>query len=318
MNLLQAEFPLTRKPFADLGRCLGISQEEVIRRIAELKTREFVRQISPVFDASTLCYQTTLVAMKVAKAELDKAVPLITAHPGISHGYEREHDFNLWFTLAFPATADIEAELKQLARAISAEVTFALPAIRRFKLSAYFAMEEDGNKTSEAVSNSLSEIHSRKLELSPMDRAVINELQQDLPLVPAPFTVMAEKLGMTEEQFLARSQSLQQRGIMRRFGAAVNHRKAGFIANAMTVWVAPPEKIEIAAQQLTSLRAVSHCYERKTNPLWRYNLFAMIHGHAKDECQKIAETVSQETGLRDYALLFSTREFKKTRVKYLV
>ncbi len=123
---------------------------------------------------------------------------------------------------------------------------------------------------------------------------------------------------MDEDYFLAQCQSLKQRGIMRRFGAAVNHRKAGFKANAMTCWVAPPEKVDAAGRKLASLKEVSHCYERKTNPLWRYNLFAMIHGHTEKACQEIASKVSEETGLTDYAMLFSTREFKKTRTKYLV
>jgi DNA-binding Lrp family transcriptional regulator len=105
---------------------------------------------------------------------------------------------------------------------------------------------------------------------------------------------------------------------MRRFGAAVNHRKAGFAANAMTCWAAPPEKVVAAGQKLASWREVSHCYERKTNPLWRYNLFAMIHAHTEEACREIAAKVSAQTGLTDYVMLFSTREFKKTRVKYLV
>ncbi len=86
----------------------------------------------------------------------------------------------------------------------------------------------------------------------------------------------------------------------------------------MTCWVVPAEKIEAVGRKLASQRWVSHCYERKTNPFWRYNLFAMIHGHTKEACQEIAGKVSAETGLTDCVMLFSTREFKKTRVKYLV
>lgn len=216
-----------------------------------------------------------------------------------------------------PPTADMETELERLTSPINAEAVFALPAIKLFKLGAYFDMGGDGQRTASTGAQS-DNIPSQKAELSLTDRLVINEIQQDLPLVPAPFTAVAERLGMSVEEFLAHCQSLLQRGIMRRFSVSVNHRKAGFKANAMACWVAPPEKVDALGRKLAALREVSHCYERKTNPLWRYNLFAMIHGHTKEVCQEIANKVSDETGLRDYVLLFSTKEFKKVRVKYLV
>ena len=142
--------------------------------------------------------------------------------------------------------------------------------------------------------------------------------QQDLSLIPEPFLAMAGRADMNAEQFLARCRSLQQRGIMRRFGASINHNRVGFKANAMTCWVAPPDAVDVAGRKLASLREVSHCYERKTNPLWQYNLFAMIHGHNKEACREIASKVSDEIGLNDCVMLFSTREFKKARIKYLV
>jgi DNA-binding Lrp family transcriptional regulator len=105
---------------------------------------------------------------------------------------------------------------------------------------------------------------------------------------------------------------------MRRFGAAINHKQVGFKANAMACWIVPSDMVDDIGRKLASLREVSHCYERKTNPLWSYNLFAMIHGHTREVCQEIASKISDETGIRGYILLFSTREFKKVRIKYQV
>ncbi len=317
LSLLQVEFPLAQKPYSELGLKLGIDRDEVINRIEQLKVKDVIRQISPVLDARRLGYQTTLVAMRVAKAQLDRAEQLIAGHPGVSHGYERDHHFNVWFTLAIPPTSDIETELKQLTPSIGAEAVFSLPAVKVFKIGAYFDMNGDGQSTISTVAQS-SSVLPQKVELSQTDRRIINELQQDLPLVPTPFAVLAARLGMDEEYFLAQCQSLLQRGIMRRFGAAVNHHKAGFKANAMTCWVASPDTVDVAGRELASLREVSHCYERKINSLWRYNLFAMIHSHTREACQEIASNVSREIGLTDYVLLFSTKEFKKTRIKYLV
>ena len=317
LSLLQTEFPLSREPYVALGLKLGIDRDEVILRIKQLRAKGIVRQISPVLDARRLGYQPTLVAMRVKDAELERAERLIIEHPGVSHGYERDHHFNLWFTLAIPAGADTESELEQLTVSIEPEAAFTLPAVKVFKIGAYFAMDGDGQAKVDTIAQPGKAL-SKEVKLSRIDKLIINELQQDLPLTYMPFYAMATRLGMDEDYFLTRCQSLKQRGIMRRFGAAVNHRKAGFKANAMTCWVAPQEKVDAAGMKLASLKQVSHCYERKTNPLWCYNLFAMIHDHTEDACHEIASKVSAEAGLTDYAMLFSTREFKKTRIKYLV
>jgi siroheme decarboxylase len=317
LGLLQVEFPLIKGPYRELGLKLGIGRDEVINRIKRLKAEGVIHQISPVLDARRLGYQMTLVAMRVARTQLDRAEQLIAGHPGVSHGYERDHHFNVWFTLAIPPMSDIETELKQLASPIDVEAVLALPAVKLFKIGAYFDMDGNGQVTA-GIPPRLDGVLPEKVELSQTDRLVINELQQDLPLVTMPFASMAERLGMDEQYFLTQCRSLLQRGIMRRFGAAINHNRAGFKANAMACWVVPAEKVEVAGQELASLREVSHCYERKTNILWPYNLFAMIHGQTREVCQNIVGNISRRMELKDFVLLFSTKEFKKTRTKYLV
>ncbi len=316
LGLLQARFPLMSKPYADLGRILGIPEDEVIRRIEQMKTKGLVRQISPVLDARSVGYKTTLVSMRVGETRLDRAARFLTKHPRVSHAYEREHHFNLWFTLSVLETADMDSELLRLADTIEAEAAFGLPTVNVFKLRTYFGSDEDDQP--EALAETPNGIVRQGGYLSPVDREVINELQQDLSLIPRPFTEMSARLRIDEEKFLAVCQSLLSRGIMRRFGASVNHRGVGFSANAMTCWAVPKEMIKVIAERLVLLRQVSHCYERKTNTLWNYNIFTMIHGRSREQCQRIADGVSVQTGLTDYVLLFSTREFKKTRVIYQV
>ncbi len=315
LGLLQAGFPLTAEPYSALGLDAGIPQSEVMRRIEQMKSKGLVRQISPVLDARRLGYKTTLVAMRVKEAQLDQAVTLLIEHPGISHAYERDHHFNLWLTLAVPETADIDSELRRLADMAGAEAAFALPAVKVFKLRTYFGSEDDQTKIPTGTLNNVTMQSDR---FSPTDRKVINELQQDLPLTDRPFAGMSARLGMDEEEFIKLCRSLLSRGIIRRYGASVNHRGVGFAANAMTCWAAPEEMVEVIAGKLVPLKQVSHCYERKTNPQWHHNLFAMIHGHTKEQCREIADKISAGAGLTDYVLLFSTREFKKTRVIYQV
>lgn len=316
LNLLQAEFPLVAEPYAGMGERLGCDGEEVIRRIRRLKAQGVIRQISPVLDARRLGYRSTLAAMGVPASRLETAARLIRQHPGVSHGYERDHRFNFWFTLAVPPETEIGAELERLTAPIGADAVFALPALKLFKIRAYFAMK-DGQPPADEEPAAGGELPQR-LELSPDDRLIINELQQELPLVSSPFAGMAQRLGMTVDSLLAGCRSLQQRGLMRRYGAAVNHRRAGFKANAMTCWAVPRQQVDAAGRELAALREVSHCYERATNALWPYNVFAMIHGHSQQDCRRVADDISRRTGLREYEMLFSTREFKKERIKYPV
>ena len=308
---------MTNEPYSALGQRLGIDGSEVIPRIKRLKEEGIIRQIGPILEARRLGYQSTLVAMTVEVSELDRAEQLISQHPGVSHGYERNHHFNLWFTLAVPPESDIMTELKLLTSSFKAKVVFTLPAVKVFKIGAYFNMDGGGLPMADTMTQSDS-VLLQEAELAQTDRLVINELQQDLPLVTMPFDTMAVRLGMNEEHFLMQCQSLLQRGIMRRFSASINHNRAGFKANAMVCWIVPPDSVDVAGRQLASLPEVSHCYERKTNPLWQYNLFAMVHSHTREICYEIVSEVSHRIGFINYILLFSTKEFKKTRIKYLV
>lgn len=316
VSLIQRNFPLAEEPFSILGEILGISGEQVISRIENLKEGGIVRLIGPVFDARKLGYQSTLVAMKVKEDRMDMAAGIIGKHPWISHAYQRNNDLNLWFTLAQSSDVDMQVELNRLKDSIGAEAVVSLPALKVFKIGAYFDMYEDKSLSDKGID------YSRRLStavvLSEAERELINTVERDTPLIKRPFDAKSGEIGLEVSQFLSQLGSLKERGIMRRFGAAINHNSAGFVANGMACWTVPPEIVDRAGQKLASISQVSHCYERKTSPLWPYNLFAMIHGHHRDVCQDIVNKISAEFNLKEHALLFSTREFKKIRVNYTV
>ena len=319
LDIVQAQFPLSREPFSALGRRLGVSSDEVIRRIERLKAEGIVRLIGPVFNAGRLGYQTTLVGMKVAAEQLDEAAQIISAHLRVSHCYERDHDFNFWFTLAMRTEEDIETELHKLDDRIKASATLNLPAMKVFKIRAYFNIG-GGDSPAPNAGVDDSSFLSKKVDLSSTDRAVVNELQQDLPLTTRPFDQMSARLSMSVDKFLSHCQGLIQRGVMRRFSASISHNMLGFVANAMGCWKVPADMVETAGRKMATVQEISHCYEREASPLWPYNLYAMMHAHTKEGCQSIADKLSSDTGLdkNAFVLLFSTKEVKKTRVRYPV
>jgi len=149
-----------------------------------------------------------------------------------------------------------------------------------------------------------------------LDKKIIGLIQGDLPLESRPFAVMAESLGIGEKEFVERVISLKKSGIIRRFGATLHHQEAGFSSNAMVAWIVPDDRIEEVGRAMADFSEVTHCYQRRPQKDWKYNLYTMIHGDDKDECTQIAKRISQETGIDEYILLFSETEFKKTSMEY--
>ncbi|MCG6881926.1 MAG: AsnC family transcriptional regulator [Deltaproteobacteria bacterium] len=149
-----------------------------------------------------------------------------------------------------------------------------------------------------------------------IDKKIISQIQRDLPVHPRPFALLAEKIGISEEVFVERVRRLKDKGVIRRFGATLRHQEAGFKANAMIAWKSPENAISEMGKKLARFKEVSHCYHRAPKGDWPYNLYAMVHGGSRDECREIARRMSSATGLTDYAVLFSEKEFKKTSMEY--
>ena len=152
--------------------------------------------------------------------------------------------------------------------------------------------------------------------LSDLEKSIIRELTGDLPVTSQPFAPIARQLGISQRRLLNILKRLKDEGYIRRFGATLRHRNSGFSANAMVVWRIPDEKIDELGRVMASFREVTHCYHRRPEGNWNYNLFTMIHGVGEEACQRLAEKISRATGIVDYQLLFSQRELKKTTMRY--
>ncbi|MFQ5976330.1 MAG: siroheme decarboxylase subunit beta [Candidatus Hydrothermarchaeales archaeon] len=153
--------------------------------------------------------------------------------------------------------------------------------------------------------------------LDKKDKLILRALQDDIPLVSRPFKAVGENLGIREDEVIAGVKNMLDKGIVRRFSASLRHRKLGIVSNPLCIWMVPGEKVEEVGQKMASFKEVTHCYERPIIPgRWDYNLFTMIHGYDKRDVEKVAEKISKAVGISDYALVFSTKEFKKTYKRY--
>jgi len=320
LNAVQWDFPLDPRPFAVIGERLGLSEEATRERVARVKALGVLRQLSAIFDTRALGYGSALVAAQIDPDRVDEAAAVISAHPGVSHNYKRNHRYNLWYTVAVPPGDSLEEHVEVLHRDSGALVTRRLPTLKLYKIGVKLDMT--GATAADAKAEVLEherperKEHMEAPELSDLEIATIRVVQEDLPLVERPFAAYAELIGTDEQTVLDLLASFKERKLMRRFAAVMNHRSAGFKANAMGVWAVPEDQLDEIGPQMAGFALVSHCYRRPTYDDWPYSVFTMVHGKNGTECEATIAAIAAETGVSEYALLWSVKEYKKTRVRY--
>jgi DNA-binding Lrp family transcriptional regulator len=315
LNDIQWVFPLVDRPYLEISKRHNMSEDEVMRRIAYMKDIGLIRQINAIFDTRRLGYKSALVAFAVMPDKLDSVANEVNKHPGVSHNYERNHDFNMWFTLAVPPYGDMKRDLDRLASLDGVIKYRLLPTLKLYKIGVRLDMVNDDAEKPKPM-DEVKQLNPQKIEITENDKYFIRELQKDLKVIPEPFKEMAENLRITTTELYAKAKEYEKNGVMRRFAAILRHRDAGFSANGMVVWQVPDEKIDEIGYKLAAFPQVSHCYRRPVYSDWQFNLFSMIHARTLEAAEKIAVEMSEIVEIKDYKILFSSREFKKERVKY--
>ncbi len=317
LNEIQWTFPLVTRPFDAIAKKFDTTPEIIKEKLNNLKEIGVLRQLSAIFDTRKLGYTSSLVAMEIEHDKLEYVASQINRHPGVSHNYERDHQFNLWFTLAVPPGADLDSELEKFNVLKGIKKVRKLPTLQLFKIGVKLDMVDD-KKHEIAPTEEKKEIKNIKFEPTEDDKDFIRELQKDMEIIDEPFVKAANNLGITEDELFSKMKHYESLGVLRRFAAILRHRQVGFTANGMIVWKVPEDRITSVGETLGSFPQVSHCYERPTYDDWPYNVFSMIHCKTHDEAYDVAKTIQNQIDVNDYKILFSSREFKKTRVEYFV
>jgi DNA-binding Lrp family transcriptional regulator len=317
LNLMQGSFPLAERPYAEVAGMAELSEDEVLRRTRRLLDERIIREVTPIFDTRVLGYSSMLVAAKVDPEHPWRAAKIINEHPGVSHNYLRDHDFNLWFTIATEpgSKLGVQGTLDVLADLTGAQSIRQLPTLRLFKIRMDLEMEK-GTDALAAVAEAVDHREPEAIELSDLDLAVIRATQGPMEPIEEPFAPAASELGMPVAKLLEHLESMRERRALRRVAAILFHRRAGFSANGMGVWKVPEERILELGPRMASFRGISHCYQRPTYADWPYSVFTMAHGRSKDECDAILDSIAVDTGIEDRRTLYSSTEFKKIRMLY--
>ncbi len=319
MNVMQSEFPLVPEPYVAIAERAELAVDDAMTRALRLLDGRIIREITPIFDTRALGYSSMLVAAKVDSTYPHRPAEIINAHPGVSHNYLRNHEFNLWFTIATPPDSrlGLSGTLEVLRELTGAESIRQLPTLTMFKINMNLEMEGG----TEALAAKVEAVPPRELEPRPYDArdvAVIRATQGPMEVVDRPWDAAAEQLGIETPALLAQLEALVERGILRRVAAILFHRRAGFSANGMGVWRVAPEDVVEVGGRMAAVRGISHCYQRPTYEDWPYSLFTMAHGRSKEECDAILDSIAAEHDLHgdDRAVLYSSTEYKKIRLRY--
>jgi siroheme decarboxylase len=317
LNLMQGSFPIGPRPYQHVAAQADMTEEQAIARVQELIDHRIIRQVTPIFDTRALGYSSMLVAAKVDPENPWRAAKVINEHPGVSHNYLRNHEFNIWFTIATEPDSPLglERTLEVLAEIAGAESIRQLPTLKLFKIRMDLEMEGGTDALAQAVEVA-PPAETERQPYDERDIAVIKALQGDMPIASEPYAPAAEQLGTSQEDLLAHLEAMQERRLLRRVAAILFHRRAGFSANGMGVWKVPDDRIMELGPQMAAFRGISHCYQRPTYKDWPYSIFTMAHGRSKGECDAILESIADSTGIDERATLYSSTEFKKIRLLY--
>jgi DNA-binding Lrp family transcriptional regulator len=319
LNEMQGAFPIVERPDAAVADALGVAEERVLTRVAELVRQRIIRQVTPIFDTRAFGYGSMLVAAKIDAEHPWRAAKIVNEHPGVSHNYLRNHEFNMWFTIAVEPDSELglEGTLEVLQRETGAESIRQLPTLKLFKIRMDLEMAGGTDALAKSAGEAVDPVETEPQPYDELDKAVVRATQGDLPIVSEPYADAARELGMPVAQLVAHLNGMVERKLLRRVAAILFHRRAGFSANGMGVWKVPEDRILELGPRMAAFRGISHCYQRPTYPDWPYQIFTMAHGRSKEECDAILDAIADELGcIEDRATLYSSTEFKKVRLQY--
>ena len=314
INQWQGNFPLTEMPFALIADELGIDSADLITMIRDLLEQGVLSRFGPLYDAASMGGGLTLAALSVPKENYEATAKMVNAMPEVAHNYQREHRLNMWFVIATETPDLVQDTIDRIEQEVNLPV-YNFPKLQTFYLGLWLHLDADDNVSTIPVPGPLKQ---GGMIIDELDRKIVQATQAGLPLQAEPYNEVADICGCDTQTVIQRMQRMLNRGVIRRIGAVPNHYRLGLHANGMSVWDIDDERLLELGSLVGRLDFVSHSYERPRHlPLWPYNLFAMIHGHDREEVMQKQAQVAALLGsaCRQSDVLFSTRILKKTGLR---
>ena len=320
INNYQGNFPLEERPFESIATQLSCTEDKLIETINSLKNQKLLSRFGPLYDATRLGGGLTLAAIIVPEDRYQIVTELVNAYPEVAHNYRREHELNMWFVLATETPIEIVQIISSIEKKTGLTV-YNFPKLQEFYIGLWLHLSADGKHTTVPVPMStLKEIDSavNNEQLDDIDRKLISLTQTGFAIEHSPYQKIANDMGITQLEVIQRLKNMLSNGIIRRIGAVPNHYRLGLTANGMTVWDVDDDKVTALGNIIGQQDFVSHCYQRPRHlPMWRYNMFAMVHGASKDEVNEKVKQIESLLGdnCKAHETLFSSAILKKTGLR---
>jgi DNA-binding Lrp family transcriptional regulator len=314
INRYQGGFPIEEQPFASVAADLGTDPATLLSTIRELIDDGLLSRFGPSYDASSMGGSLTLAALSVPDDRFEEVTELVNDMPEVAHNYQREHALNMWFVIATETPELLQQTIDRIEQAANLPV-YNFPKLQTFYLGLWLIVDESDGVSTQPIPGPLKQ---GGMIIDELDRKIVQATQAGLPLQTAPYTEVAGACGCDTQTVMQRMRLMLERGVIRRIGAIPNHYRLGLRSNGMSVWDVDDDKLLELGARVGRLDFVSHCYERPRQlPLWPYNLFAMVHGHDRDEVMRKLEQIVDLLGpdCRQHDVLFSTRILKKTGLR---
>jgi DNA-binding Lrp family transcriptional regulator len=307
----QRDFPLIERPFAEVGRGIGLDEAGTIATFRRLCDAGIISRIGAVVRPHSVG-ASTLAAVRAPPERIEAIAAMISAEPLVNHNYARTHEINLWFVIAGPHEQAIANTIERIERNTGLAV-LDLPLLQAYHIDLGFGLGEHRQKRPAAPRP------ATPYRPDACDRNVLAAIEDGLPLVDRPYRDVAQRLGVSENDLLDRLRRMATSGTLARFGCVVRHRALGYTANAMAVWNIRDDNVDVVAGRYARHPSVTLCYRRpRRHPDWSYNLFCMVHAKTRRDAYAAIDDLNLvgETGLNDQAVLFSTRCFKQRGAVY--
>jgi len=314
INRYQGGFPVEEQPFASVAVDLGTDPATLLSTIQALMDDGLLSRFGPLYDASSMGGSLTLAALSVPDDRFDEIARMVNEMPEVAHNYQREHELNMWFVIATETPELLQQTIERIEQAANLPV-YNFPKLQTFYLGLWLILDESDGVSTQPVPGPMKQ---GGMIIDELDRNIVQATQAGLQLQTAPYTEVAGACDCDTQTVMQRMRLMLERGVIRRIGAIPNHYRLGLHGNGMSVWDVDDDKLAELGARVGRLDFVSHCYERPRHlPLWPYNLFAMIHGHDRDEVKAKLEQIVNLLGpdCRQHDVLFSTRILKKTGLR---
>jgi siroheme decarboxylase len=307
LNEFQRDFPLVERPFAVIAARLGAGEAEVMARYGRLLREGAISRIGVVFRPNA-AGASTLAALAAPASRLEQIAQYLGAQEEVNHNYEREHRFNLWFVLAAPSQAALQAAIARIERDTGLPV-LVLPLLEEFHIDLGFDLKTGWTPRHPArAAARIAEAH----------RPLVAALQEGFPLRDEPYAEIGRACGMDAAAVTEVCRLWLAQGVASRIGVVVRHRRLGYEANAMVVWDVPDEAARALGELLAGQDGVTLCYRRPRRPGWPFNLFCMIHGRERGAVERRILRLRRDLDIEalPHEVLFSRRCFTQRGARY--